>query len=527
MKKWGIITIISIMLSSVSNVNGLNTVFAETDELLTSENSEPATDVESNQENGINDVTVKAATEKLSDIFPDVEFCMMVIDAIGPGTLTPDSLVDQDQLNLATEILGNNKVSVNSIKGAERLTNLTRLTISGNVTSRNGLSDLSPLSGLTKLAVLYIDYGNIVDLTPIKNVVSLTELQLNGNLITDTTPIAGLTNLRHLRLERNRNMTNFSGLAPLVNLEILQMFNTGFKDMTLLENKSKLTNLDIERNGVTDISSLNNLVSLASLNADDNSITSIASLAGLTALNSVSISENKISDLSPLNGKNLANLFAQFQDVLGPSVEFSGSNVSVVCPIIPFNNTNITISGISNGGTYDPSTNKLSFNLNNLNVAGGTITFSWSSGNFAGVYAMPYTIEAGSLKLTVPSNVEFGSIKLGSANMILPWTTGADIIVTDERVVPNGWTLTAKLTSGSTMGDVLTYNSSQSLVNLIIIAQGNGAGQKIVNSGWGINPENVVPMGINVDYSNVNSLREDVGTIEWTIIPNTLDEVNE
>ena len=67
----------------------------------------------------------------------------------------------------------------------------------------NEISDVSPLKGLTKLETLYLSVNNITDVSPLKGSTNLERLNLSDNKITDLSPLKGLTNLKELDLEGN------------------------------------------------------------------------------------------------------------------------------------------------------------------------------------------------------------------------------------------------------------------------------------------------------------------------------------
>jgi len=209
-----------------------------------------------------------------------------------------------------------------------------------------GISDLTPISGLTQLESL--DFGgvftNVSDLSPITNLTNLTHLGLGGNEISDLSPIANLTNMKHLHLGGNPitdlspianftqletitfddsvPLTNISVLAdmeslirvhmwgprfrnmsPLVNLpniEILDLCGNDISEIPSLKNLPKLKELYVFGNNVSDVSNLEDLTNLERLNLRDNNITNIAPLAELTNLKWLDLTGNPIRDWTPL-----------------------------------------------------------------------------------------------------------------------------------------------------------------------------------------------------------------------------------
>ena len=100
--------------------------------------------------------------------------------------------------NLTVLILNNNGCS--DLSPLSGLTRLEALDIGGNP-----VTDLSPLAGLTKLEFLEIPDCKIVDLSALKGLNHLTNLNLANNQITDLTPLAGLKRLEWIDLSGNRD----------------------------------------------------------------------------------------------------------------------------------------------------------------------------------------------------------------------------------------------------------------------------------------------------------------------------------
>ncbi|HBE18484.1 MAG TPA: hypothetical protein DDW51_12930 [Cyanobacteria bacterium UBA11367] len=81
----------------------------------------------------------------------------------------------------------------------------------------NLLTDISPLSTLTKLTWLSLDNNFLTDISPLSTLTNLTELSLDNNKITDISPLSTLTNLNWLSLDNNL-LTDISPLQSLGNL---------------------------------------------------------------------------------------------------------------------------------------------------------------------------------------------------------------------------------------------------------------------------------------------------------------------
>lgn len=106
----------------------------------------------------------------------------------------------------------------------------------------------------------------------------------------DLSPLENLTKLKSLSIVRNPNITDISKLSKLTNLENLQIF----------------------RNSIKDISSLVNMPRLKYFVADYNSIEDISALENKPNLKIVVLEGNKIKDFSPLKSAPLTDFSNQF-----------------------------------------------------------------------------------------------------------------------------------------------------------------------------------------------------------------------
>ena len=152
----------------------------------------------------------------------------------------------------------------------------TVLTLLGLGTYYNDLVDISPLAGLTALAVLYLEDNDIVDISPLAGMIALNHLSLPTNNIADIAPLAGLTALQTLRLRGNR-----------------------IADISFLSKLTDLVELDLEGNDVFDISALVDLTALKTLDLSYNSIVDLAplvDLANTAALEIVEVDYNPLGD---------------------------------------------------------------------------------------------------------------------------------------------------------------------------------------------------------------------------------------
>jgi internalin A len=100
-----------------------------------------------------------------------------------------------------------------------KINSLTELNL-----SEGGISDLRPLSGLTKLTTLNLYNNKISDLKPLSGLTKLIDLNLNRNKISNVKPLAGLSQLTTLYLQNNQ-ISDPSSLSKLSKLNSICLFN--------------------------------------------------------------------------------------------------------------------------------------------------------------------------------------------------------------------------------------------------------------------------------------------------------------
>ena len=81
---------------------------------------------------------------------------------------------------------------VRSLEGLQHATNSTAL-----ILNNNSISDLSPLSGLSRLRTLQLSQNDISDLSPLAGLSNLITLRLDGNDISDLAPLVANEALTH------------------------------------------------------------------------------------------------------------------------------------------------------------------------------------------------------------------------------------------------------------------------------------------------------------------------------------------
>ena len=111
------------------------------------------------------------------------------------------------------------------------------------------------------------------------------------------TSLAGLNNLTVLNIGGN-GLGSISDLSALTGLEMLWATNSGITDISALSSLSHLSYLDLGGNTITNLAPIDGLSGLQTLLVDSNYISDISVLDNKMQLNSVDLSDNWL-DLGP------------------------------------------------------------------------------------------------------------------------------------------------------------------------------------------------------------------------------------
>ena len=150
------------------------------------------------------------------------------------------------------------------------------------------------------------DTGNI----SVKELLSIYRLKLPQGVksLKDITAIENLTKLRVLYLQRN-SISDISALKKLSKLEVLSLNGNQIVSITPLSTLTNLHELYIRENKISNIEALNKLTKLELLEGGKNSIQNIENLKNLKNLKSLSLDDNQINNITGLKAlTNLKNL---------------------------------------------------------------------------------------------------------------------------------------------------------------------------------------------------------------------------
>jgi Leucine-rich repeat (LRR) protein len=276
--------------------------------------------------------------------FPDSNLEACIRQAIN----IPDGAIYQTDLEQLTSFWAHD---VDNLSGLEYCVNLTQLSLGGHFT------DLSPLSGLTKLTSLTFHYGQQV---------------------TDLSPLSGLTEMEHLDLWMSDKITDFSPLSGMTKMKDLNLDNTNISDLSPLAGMTEMTDLRARYTQIKDISALSGLTKLHYLGIRNNQITDISALAnnsGLDASDFVSVAMNYLDIDNPnsMDMINIRNLQDRDVDIYYNDQYFAWESIAV-SPSSPANldinsTMQFTATGIFSYDSTRDATNEASWSSSDPTVA--------------------------------------------------------------------------------------------------------------------------------------------------------------
>jgi hypothetical protein len=130
------------------------------------------------------------------------------------ATLLINNPTKADMLGLTSlSATANPPLGIGSLAGLEYALNLQSLDAGGNL-----ISDISPLSGLSGLYVLYLSSNQVSDISILSNLHAMMIMGLKGNQISDAAALSGMSALWWLDLIDNQ-IIDISPLAGLTSLQ--------------------------------------------------------------------------------------------------------------------------------------------------------------------------------------------------------------------------------------------------------------------------------------------------------------------
>ena len=213
------------------------------------------------------------ADEDIADLSPfeDAALRAVVEKALGKSA---GEAINEEEMSALT-VLDGSFQGIRYLTGLELAANLEMLQLAGN-----DISDLRPLSNLTKLRTLDLNINDILDLSPLSELMGLESLSLWVNPVGDLSPLSRLTGLQTLVVGAT-TVTDLSPLSGLTGLRVLNAAHNGISDLSPLSVLDGLNTLRINNNDISDLTPLSEMRGLRSITLDGNSVGDLSALMGL------------------------------------------------------------------------------------------------------------------------------------------------------------------------------------------------------------------------------------------------------
>ena len=279
----------------------------QTEQISQNGDEQLAEETQADNSEAVEEQNDEPAEEEFTDYAIDwkdaaLEAKMREITGISSGDIMYSDVKDITMLDLANWHVETDDVKIKDISALSSLTNLEMMFL-----NNNSISDISALGSLTNLTYLSMRDNQISDISALSGLTNLEELYLSDNQISNISVLDSLMKLKKLELDNNQ-ISDISALGSLANLTDLVLYNNQISDIRGLDGLKKLKELDLKNNQISNISGLGNLTSLTNLDLYNNQISDISVLGGLTNLTNLDLSINRVSDISALS--NLKNLIA-------------------------------------------------------------------------------------------------------------------------------------------------------------------------------------------------------------------------
>ncbi|EUJ22474.1 cell wall surface anchor (LPXTG motif) family protein [Listeria grandensis FSL F6-0971] len=402
----------------------------------------------------------------INQIFPDAALAQVIATKLGKTITDTVTVADLNTITSISSAEGSSK-GITSLDGMQNVHNLQDLRLSSN-----NISDITPLAGLTNLAIGRFDSQTITVPQASNNgsfVLNLTGVlkNMSGGIPTTIFNISnsgtysspnvtwnGLTTQTSLSFRFQQDVVvngNAIGIfhgtvtQPTQNIiyDPIGPINTVFPDEMLAQviatklgknvtdvvNQADLNTIvslstaETLNKGITSLVGMEHLKYITSLDLINNNISDVTPLSGLTQLGALSLVGNHISDISPLaNLTNLNTFRFDSQTLTMPAVNTTD----------PLSITEMTITGISgnqlapytisNGGTYSAPTITWTGLTNQLKVTYSffeAVTLGNGTGNYHGTVTVPLVPDTTPPVITADSNFTYEQHEAVTASQFL------------------------------------------------------------------------------------------------------------
>jgi len=168
---------------------------------------------------------------------------------------------------------------VNSISFLESTPNVEKLSLYGFGHTFKNYDSVAQLKNLKELNIYMNKQATDEALEVLKSLSSLEVIRMsNDKQVTSLDFLENNVNMQEIRANWCDSLTNFSALAKMKNLRVLEISDTGIENLDVIDGLTNITDLDISRTKVKDLDPLKNCLSLGSINISQTDIVDISPL---------------------------------------------------------------------------------------------------------------------------------------------------------------------------------------------------------------------------------------------------------
>lgn len=167
--------------------------------------------------------------------------------------------------------------------------------------------DLDAISEISSLTSITFIAGDFHTYAPLAKLPELRSLAINHWSSDDLSSVGEITQLVELDLGENEQYDNIDFVGSLVNLEVLNLTDGQFSDLSPISGLRRLRILNLTNcDEVSDCSPLAAVTSIKELHLGSTGITDISPLAALTNLQFLDLRGTDVTDLAALHGLPLS-----------------------------------------------------------------------------------------------------------------------------------------------------------------------------------------------------------------------------
>lgn len=227
---------------------------------------------------------------------------MLMMVVLPLNAMAKSKVVPNDKTGIPDKVLyqrilqelGKNRNRTFTEKEAARITRLEADGEDDNIESTK-IKSLKGIEKLKNLTYLNVSFNRLRSIKHIKNLQNLKYLDVAVNQLTTLSGIEKLYQLESLDVSHNK-LTSFSGLENLKNLKSISAWNNQIKNIDAIKNLVNLENIVLNGNRLKNLDAIKNLKKLTSLYAIGNRLNRLPNLNEYTELGIVEFKWNCLSE---------------------------------------------------------------------------------------------------------------------------------------------------------------------------------------------------------------------------------------